>query len=163
MGSWRGGAAQPTGSIRIRQGARSKELLLQGDRPWRAGSCAPSPTSYLSCWVSGTVQGPVAASPRVSVSSFSFFFFNICLFGHAMWHVGSLFPNQGSNLRPLPWKHGVLTTGPPGKALAQGSEKRRQSGLTPDLRTRTCMHTGLWVTSFLLPRKPDTRQVVNAQ
>ena len=25
------------------------------------------------------------------------------------------FPDQGSNLYPLQWKHGILTTGPPGK------------------------------------------------
>ena len=29
------------------------------------------------------------------------------LFGHATWHVGSYFPDQGSNPRPLPWKHRV--------------------------------------------------------
>ena len=28
-----------------------------------------------------------------------------------MWHVGSQFPDQGSNLCPLHWKGGVLTTG----------------------------------------------------
>ena len=28
------------------------------------------------------------------------------------------FPNQGSNLYPLHWKHGVLTTGSPGKPLS---------------------------------------------
>ena len=33
-----------------------------------------------------------------------------------MWHIGSQFPDQGSNLHPLPWEHGVLTTGPPGKS-----------------------------------------------
>ena len=32
-------------------------------------------------------------------------------------HVGSQFPNQGSNLHPLRWKHGVLAPGPPGKSL----------------------------------------------
>ena len=36
-------------------------------------------------------------------------------FGHAMQHAGSSFPDQGSNLCPLQWKHGVLTTGLPGK------------------------------------------------
>ena len=36
-----------------------------------------------------------------------------------MQHVGSQFPDQGSNLRPLQWKHGVLTTGPPGKSLEE--------------------------------------------
>ena len=35
-------------------------------------------------------------------------------FGHSMWHVGSQFPDQGSNPHSLCWKHGVLTTGPPG-------------------------------------------------
>ena len=34
-----------------------------------------------------------------------------------MWHVGSYFPDQGSNLCPLQWKHRVSTTGRPGKAL----------------------------------------------
>ena len=44
---------------------------------------------------------------------FNHFFF----FDHTSWHVGSWFPNGGSNLHPLQWKHGVLTTGPPGKSL----------------------------------------------
>ena len=34
-----------------------------------------------------------------------------------MRHEGSQFPNQGSNLHPLPWKCKVLTTGLPGKSL----------------------------------------------
>ena len=37
----------------------------------------------------------------------------------AAWHVGSYFPNQGSNPCPLQWKYGVLTTGPPGKSLSR--------------------------------------------
>ena len=43
----------------------------------------------------------------------------VCLasFGRTTWHVGSSFPGQGLNPRPLHWKHGILTTGPPGKAL----------------------------------------------
>ena len=40
-----------------------------------------------------------------------FFFF---FFGCAMQHVGYLFPDQESNLHPLPWKHRVLNTGTPG-------------------------------------------------
>ena len=32
-----------------------------------------------------------------------------------MWHAESQLPDQGSNLHPLHWKCGVLTTGPPGK------------------------------------------------
>ena len=43
----------------------------------------------------------------------AFFFF---LFFFAMQHVGSLFPNQGLNPRPLYWKLRVLTTGLPGRS-----------------------------------------------
>ena len=38
-----------------------------------------------------------------------------------MQHVGSQFPNQGSNPCPLHWVLGVLTTGPPGKSPLQYS------------------------------------------
>ena len=38
-----------------------------------------------------------------------FFFFFGCTVGHAE------LPDQGANLRPLQWKHRILTTGPPGK------------------------------------------------
>ena len=44
----------------------------------------------------------------------SFFFL---ILGHTAQHVGSQFPNQGSNPCSLQWKRGVLTTGPPGKSL----------------------------------------------
>ena len=30
-----------------------------------------------------------------------------------LWHMGSQFPDQESNLHPLHWKAGFLTTGPP--------------------------------------------------
>ena len=40
------------------------------------------------------------------------FFF---LFGHTTQHVGSYLPNRDGKLHPLQWKHGPLTTGPPGK------------------------------------------------
>ena len=49
--------------------------------------------------------------------SLSFVFFFVCFF--FFWpapHVGSSFPDQGLNPRPLHWKCGVLTTGPPGKS-----------------------------------------------
>ena len=42
---------------------------------------------------------------------FSLLFFLVFL------HMGSWFPDQGSNLCPPYWKHGVLTIGPPGKSL----------------------------------------------
>ena len=38
-------------------------------------------------------------------------------FGHTTGPVRSFFTDQGSKLCPLYWKHGVLTTGPPGKFL----------------------------------------------
>ena len=37
-------------------------------------------------------------------------------FGHTMQHVGSQFPDQGLNPRPLHWKHGVLITGSSGRS-----------------------------------------------
>ena len=44
---------------------------------------------------------------------FCLFVFNF--FGSTTCHVGSQFTDQGSNISPLKWKHGVLTTGLPGK------------------------------------------------
>ena len=38
-------------------------------------------------------------------------------FDHTMWHVGSYFPDQGSNQCSLKWEHRVLTTGQPWKGL----------------------------------------------
>ncbi|KAG5202557.1 hypothetical protein MJG53_011348 [Ovis ammon polii x Ovis aries] len=35
-----------------------------------------------------------------------------------VWHVGSYFPNRGSNLCPLHRECGVLTSGPPEKSSA---------------------------------------------
>ena len=45
-----------------------------------------------------------------------FFFLFKNLFGCTTWHLGSYFPDQESNLRPLHWRCGVLTTGSPGKS-----------------------------------------------
>ena len=47
--------------------------------------------------------------------------FRHCREGFLFWpratqHMGSQFPNQGSNLLLLHWKHRILTTGPPGKS-----------------------------------------------
>ena len=39
-------------------------------------------------------------------------------FGHSIQHVGFCFPDQGLNLCPLHWKHGVLITG------LQGNSKK---------------------------------------
>ena len=42
-------------------------------------------------------------------------FFFLLFYGHATWHLGSLFPDQGSNLHFLQWKCSILATGPPEK------------------------------------------------
>ena len=46
---------------------------------------------------------------------FSFLFFSFYWLHHVF--AGSYFPDQGSNPCSLQWKHGILTTGPPGKSL----------------------------------------------
>ena len=52
------------------------------------------------------VRGIVIAACRIFVVA--------CLISsHSMW---VLFPGQGSNVGPLHWEGGVLTTGPPGKS-----------------------------------------------
>ena len=55
----------------------------------------------------------IVNNPAVIHISFLPFFF----FRRAARLVGSQFPDQGSNPCPLQWKHGVLTTGPPGNSL----------------------------------------------
>ena len=50
---------------------------------------------------------------RIFVTKAFFFFFFLWLHYAA---YGILVPQQGSNPRPLHWKCGVLTTGPPGKS-----------------------------------------------
>ena len=46
-----------------------------------------------------------------------FLCFCFSIFGCATWHVGLLFPHQGSNQHPLYWKLRVFTTRPPWKTL----------------------------------------------
>ena len=51
-----------------------------------------------------------------------------------MWPAGSELPDQGSNLCPLQWKRGVLTTGPPGNSpiiylLEMRKLRPREAGL----------------------------------
>ena len=41
-----------------------------------------------------------------------------CTTWEVLWHTGSKFPNQGSNLYPLEWKCRVLATGPPGRSCS---------------------------------------------
>lgn len=47
----------------------------------------------------------------------SFFFFFCKCFMHAVWCMGSYFPNQGSNPMSPAFRRGVLTTGPTEKSL----------------------------------------------
>ena len=62
--------------------------------------------------------------PGISVKTWhkgpTFFFF--C---HSMQHVESYFPDEGSNLSLLYWKHRVLTTGLPGKSQGQMSLRNK--------------------------------------
>ena len=51
----------------------------------------------------------------------NFFFF----FGRTTQLVGSLVPEQRSNLGPWPWKPGILTTGQPGNSLLLQNFKQR--------------------------------------
>ena len=62
--------------------------------------------------------------PRAQVPRRLFYFIIIIIFGHAAPHVRSQFPDQGSHLYSLIWKHGVLTTGLPGKSLIQAFRKK---------------------------------------
>ena len=47
------------------------------------------------------------------------------ILGHAARLAGSYFPDQGLNLHPQQWKHGVLTTGPSGHSLYPHFEDAR--------------------------------------
>ena len=60
---------------------------------------------------------------RRGVHAHVFSFFKKNFFGQAAQYVGSQFPDQGSNLQPLLWKHRVLTTGLPGKSSHVSSYK----------------------------------------
>ena len=57
--------------------------------------------------VLGRCLGMYISFPPTRPDFFFFFFF---LFGCIGWHAGSLFPDQGLNLCPLQWKHGILIT-----------------------------------------------------
>ena len=66
---------------------------------------------FSSLFDNGTLN--VQKTYRYLSGNYSFFFF---FFAMLQWLAGSLFPDQGSNLYLLQWKHGVLTTGPPEKS-----------------------------------------------
>ena len=60
-------------------------------------------------------RGQEAALAVINIIFFSFFS------GSSTQHVGSYFSNQISNPHPPHGKHGVLTTGPPGKSQVLSS------------------------------------------
>ena len=71
-------------------------------------------TKYLILWRQGW-GGWVWESlgnKTLHLKSFLFLLFWLCSVAR-----GILFPDQGLTPCPLHWKHGVLTTGPPGKFL----------------------------------------------
>ena len=70
------------------------------------------------------------------------FFVCLFVFGHAMRQVGSQFPDQGSNLHPLYWQRGVVTTGLPGKSLCFVTWKDQNTSSLP-ISTREVMRPPL--------------------
>ena len=76
---------------------------------------------------------------------FNFFFassfFFVCflgLFGNAMQHARSSFPDEGLNPYPLPWKRRVLTTGLPGSLSLCPHWKELLIQVRVDLTTSSC-------------------------
>ena len=85
--------------------------------------------SFLQPGVGATLQGAFSLSLSLS------------LFFSLPSHVGSQFPNQGSILTLLHWKHGVLATGLPGKVPTKGPLDNAQQGFFPAWRGRTISTT----------------------
>ena len=71
-------------------------------------------TLFFFSFVKNKYEGINLETPKKDCQCKNFFFF--FFFGHTAQHVGSQFPDKGLSLCPLHWKHGVLTTGPPGKS-----------------------------------------------
>ena len=63
-----------------------------------------------------TPTGLISKHPASNVFIYLFYF-----------GAESQFPNKGSNLHPLQWKHGILTTRPPGKFLPNILETQSHS------------------------------------
>ena len=94
---------------RTSNGAVLCELLL---RTWFLQAIEKA-QDFIS-WALGHELAVRSHCVLVSINgSFFFFFFPAPPYG--MWDLSS--PNQGSNPSLMHWKHGVLTTGPPGKSL----------------------------------------------
>ena len=88
----------------------------------RLSSCGSRTQSLRGMWdlprpgiepVSPALAGRFSTTAPPGKPRFSLFF-KIFWLHHS--HAGSYFPDQGWNPCPLQWKHGFLTTGPPGKS-----------------------------------------------
>ena len=80
----------------------------------------PPPTPKVCIAQLDSANGPViilSGKAIMAVFTAHNHFTDASSFDFATWHVGSYFPAQESNLHPLHWKRGVLTTEPPGKSL----------------------------------------------
>ena len=105
----------------------SKSTEKGAPRSAKDGVSVPlSDASLVSC-PSCSCFHPFHNVPQIIEGSWLallFIYFKILsIFGHTTRHE-ELLPDQGSNLCPLQWKRGVLTTGPPGKSwlvLLKGS------------------------------------------
>ena len=92
-------------------------LVTQGP-PLHCPSSSPVPLYLLPVPGLSSHSGKIfcpQAQLRPSVRPSSVFpgaldSFSLSVFGRTTRHVGSEFPDQGSNLRPLHGNHGVLTT-----------------------------------------------------
>ena len=60
--------------------------------------------------------------------------FFILFFGCATWRMGSYFPDQGSNPRPLHWELRVLTTRPPRKSQVPVADILNPERVLPGLK-----------------------------
>ena len=81
--------------------------------------------SYMSCSYIFEINSSSVASFAIIFSHSEGCLFTLLIvslgffFGPTVWHVGFLFPDQGSNPHPLHLRCGVLTTGPPGESQSQ--------------------------------------------
>ena len=92
-----------------------KRMFTKGDSSLSHTMTTVPGSSVLLClketkdlWETACRNPPVKHSPTIVIYTF---FFSDC----AVQHMGSWFPDQGWNLSPLQWKHGVLIMGPLGK------------------------------------------------